>query len=191
MINKMPGEYDEKFDNLRAFYGYMMSHPGKKLNFMGSEFAQFIEWDFKKELDWVLLDYDKHRKMHNFVKDLNNFYLQNSPLWENDTDWEGFKWISLDDNAQSVISFRRIDSGGNEIIVICNFCPVKRTNYRIGVPSEGTYKCAFSTDKAQYGGQGTRLMPVKAKNIPMHGLDMSIALTLPAMSVTYYKLTNN
>jgi len=191
MINKMPGEYDAKFDNLRAFYGYMMSHPGKKLNFMGSEFAQFIEWDFKKELDWSLLDYDKHRKMHNFVKDLNNFYLENSPLWENDTDWEGFKWISLDDNAQSVISFRRIDSKGNEIIVVCNFCPVKRTNYRIGVPKSGTYKCVFSTDKAIYGGSGTRLMPVRAKAIPMHGFEQSVALTLPAMSVTYYKLMND
>jgi len=187
MINKMPGEYDNKFNNLRAFYAYMMSHPGKKLNFMGSEFAQFIEWNYANELDWILLTYDKHKKMHKFVQELNKFYLENSPLWENDTDWEGFKWISLDDNEQSVISFRRIDKKGNEIIVVCNFCPVKRTNYRIGVPEIGTYKCVFSTDKSSYGGLGTRLMPVKSKDVPMHGFEQSIDITLPAMSVSYYK----
>ena len=86
MINKMPGEYEEKFNNLRAFYGYMMAHPGKKISFMGNEFAQFIEWNFKQELDWVLLSYDAHKKMHRFVKELNNFYLENSPFWENETD---------------------------------------------------------------------------------------------------------
>ncbi len=191
MINKMPGEYEDKFDNLRAFYAYMMAHPGKKLNFMGSEFAQFIEWNHANELDWVLLGYDKHKMMHRFVRELNHFYLENKPMWENDTDWEGFKWISLDDNEQSVISFRRIDAQGNEIIVVCNFCPVKRTNYRIGVPETGAYRCVFSTDKSIYGGKGTRLMPVKAKKVPMHGFDQSIALTLPAMSVSYYKSENN
>jgi len=174
MINKMPGSYDEKFDNLRAFYAYMMAHPGKKLNFMGSEFAQFIEWDHANELDWMLLDFDKHKKMHRFVKDINNFYLKNSSLWENDTDWEGFKWISLDDNSQSVISFRRIDSKGDEIIAVCNFCPVKRKGYLIGVPNEGTYKCVFSTDKLIYGGKGTRLMNVKSKKISMHGFNQAL-----------------
>ncbi len=188
MINKMPGEYDDKFDNLRAFYAYMMAHPGKKLNFMGSEFAQFIEWNYANELDWVLLEFDKHQMMHRFVKELNMFYLENKPMWEEDISWEGFRWISLDDNEQSVISFRRIDSKGDEIIVVCNFCPVKRTNYRIGVPKDGTYKCVFSSDKSIYGGKGTRLMPVKSKNIPMHGYEQSISLTLPAMSVGYYKL---
>ena len=191
MINKMPGEYDDKFDNLRAFYGYMMSHPGKKLNFMGNEFAQFIEWNYANELDWLLLDYDKHKKMHRFVKDLNKFYLDNPPLWEEDTSWDGFKWISLDDNEQSIISFRRIDSKGNEIIAVCNFCPVKRTKYRIGVPYKGTYSCVFSTDKKIYGGSGVRLSKVKSKDVPMHGLEQSICLTLPAMSVTYYELMEN
>ncbi len=190
MINKMPGEYDDKFDNLRAFYAYMMSHPGKKLNFMGSEFAQFIEWNHANELDWKLLGFDKHKKMHRYVRELNNFYLENKPMWENDTDWEGFKWISLDDNEQSVISFRRIDKSGDEIIAVCNFCPVKRTNYRIGVPKKGTYKCVFSSDKSIYGGKGTRLMPARSKAEPMHGFENSIALTLPAMSVSYYKLSN-
>lgn len=188
MINKMPGEYDDKFDNLRAFYAYMMAHPGKKLSFMGNEFAQFIEWNYANELDWSLLSYDKHKMMQRFVRELNIFYLKNKPMWENDTDWEGFGWISLDDNEKSIISFRRIDKSGDEIIVVCNFCPVKRTNYRIGVPKPGTYKCVFSTDKLVYGGKGTRLMPIKAKKVPMHGFEQSVALTLPAMSVSYYKL---
>lgn len=188
MINKMPGGYEDKFDNLRAFYAYMMSHPGKKLNFMGNEFAQFIEWNHANELDWMLLEFDMHKKMHRYVRELNHFYLKNRPMWENDTDWEGFKWISLDDNANSVISFRRIDKSGDEVIAVCNFCPVKRTNYKIGVPYKGTYKCVFSSDKAIYGGKGTRIMSAKSKAEPMHGLDYSVSLTLPAMSVCYYKL---
>ena len=188
LINKMPGDYDEKFNNLRAFYCYMMAHPGKKLSFMGNEFAQFAEWNHAKELEWMLLKYDKHKKMQKFVKDLNKFYLNNSPLWENDPNWDGFKWISFDDSSQNVISFRRISLGGEEIIVVCNFCPVKRRAYRIGVPQKGTYKCVFSTDQISYGGQGTRPSRPKTKNIPMHGFGQSIALTLPAMSVICYKL---
>jgi len=188
MIGKMPGEYDDKFDNYRAFLGYMMSHPGKKLSFMGNELAQFIEWNPEKELDWILLDYDRHKQMQNYVKDLNCFYLDNKEFWERDNDWEGFRWISCDDRDQSIITFRRIDKKGNEIIVVCNFCPVKRSNYRIGVPVDGTYKCVFSSDKLSYGGKGTRQGRVKAKKIPMHGHDMSVELTIPAMSVLYYKL---
>ncbi|MBE7051947.1 MAG: 1,4-alpha-glucan branching protein GlgB [Ruminococcaceae bacterium] len=190
MIGKMPGEYDDKFDNLRVFYGFMMAHPGKKLSFMGNEFAQFIEWNPEQELDWILLDYDKHKKMKKYVKDLNRFYLDNPQMWQNDVDWEGFKWISHDDNSNSVIAFRRIDKAGNEIIAICNFCPVKRAGYAIGVPYEGKYKCVFSSDKLAYGGKGSRQGIVKAKNKPMHGYDHSIELTIPAMSVLYYKLDN-
>ncbi len=188
MIGKMPGEYEEKFANLRAFYGYMMSHPGKKLLFMGSEFAQFIEWNFTQELDWMLLDYDNHKKMHKYVMDLNKFYLEHGEFWQNDTDWNGFKWISNDDYSQSIISFRRIDKEGNEIIVICNFCPVERTNYKIGVPQKGTYKCVFSSDSTKYGGQTKRLTQVKSKPDKMHGLDNCIELTIPKMSVMYYQL---
>ena len=188
MIGKMAGEYDDKFANLRTFYGYMMAHPGKKLSFMGNEFAQFIEWNFANELDWLLLDYEPHKKMHKYVRDLNKFYLENKPLWENDSDWEGFKWICADDNSQSVISFRRIDKDGNEIIVVCNFCPVTRKNYRIGVPYEGTLNCVFTSCKKIYGGSGERVAGGKTKPIPMHDMEHSIALTVPALSVTYYKL---
>ena len=190
MIGKMPGEYDEKFENLRAFYGYMMAHPGKKLLFMGSEFAQFIEWDYKKELDWILLDYDNHKKMNRYVADLNKFYLEHGEFWQNDTDWNGFKWISNDDYTQSIISFRRIDKNNNEIVVLCNFCPVERKNYKIGVPKGGTYKCVFSSDSVKYGGKTSRLNSVKTKNEPMHGMEQSIELTVPPMSVMYFQLKN-
>lgn len=187
LINKMPGDYGEKFQGLRAFYGYMMTHPGKKLLFMGGEFAQFIEWDEKKGLDWFLLDYDKHRQIQQYVKDLNHYYLDHPALWRNDTDWQGFQWISCDDYQQGVIAFRRIDENGKEVIVVCNFCPVLRTGYRIGVPKSGSYIPVLSSDDAKYGGEGTELAPVKAKKEEMHGLPYSVELTLPPLSAVFYE----
>ncbi len=186
MISKMPGEYEDKFANLRAFYGYMMAHPGKKLTFMGNEFAQFIEWNYKNPLDWFLLEYENHRKMRSYVKELNKFYLENKPFWENDSDWQGFSWIAHDDRDQSVISFIRRDNSGKEIIVICNFCPIERKNYRIGVPQKGEYKPVLSSDSAKFGGTGTRLRKVKSKDIPMHNFKQSISVTLPPLSTVYY-----
>jgi len=186
MIGKMPGSYEEKFANLRAFYGYMMAHPGKKLSFMGNEFAQFIEWNYENSLEWFMLEYDKHKKMRKFVKDLNKFYLENKPMWENDTDWQGFKWISLDDRDQSVISFIRRDDDGNEVVVVCNFCPVERRGYRIGVPHKGEYRPVFSSDSLKYGGGGTRLRKIKTKDIEMHGFEQSVSITLPPLSTVYY-----
>ncbi|MBC8610476.1 1%2C4-alpha-glucan branching enzyme GlgB [uncultured Ruminococcus sp.] len=186
MINKMPGDYDQKFDNLRAFYGYMMAHPGKKLNFMGNEFAQFIEWNFAQGLDWLLLDYPRHRQMQDYVKDLNHFYLEHPPLWQNDTDWEGFQWISHDDHEQSVIAFRRIDQKGKELIAVCNFCPVLRENYRIGVPYRGKYTPVLSSDDKKYGGLGTALTAVTSEDVPMHGYLQSVELTVPPMSTVFY-----
>ena len=126
LINKMPGEYDAKFQNLRAFYGFMMAHPGKKLSFMGNEFAQFIEWRHYEQLEWMLLDYDRHRQMHDWVRDLNHFYLDHSCMWNNDSDWNGFRWISADDNANSVVGLRRIDPRGRARICKCNLWPVRR-----------------------------------------------------------------
>lgn len=189
LIGKMPGDYDQKFDNLRAFYGYMMAHPGKKLLFMGSEFAQMDEWNYSKGLDWNLLDYPKHRQMQQYVRDLNQFYLDTSPLWQNDTGWEGFNWICHDDSANSVISFRRIDKKGKEVFCICNFCPVTRETYRIGVPYWGSYEVIFNSDDKQYGGLGTKVSPVKAEEKPKHGYPYSIELTVPQMSCIYLKVT--
>lgn len=190
MINKMPGSYDEKFDNLRVFYAYMTAHPGKKLSFMGNEFAQFIEWDFQKSLDWLLLDYDKHKKMLDYVRELNGFYISNPELWQNDCDWNGFKWISADDSSQSVIAFRRIDEHGNELICIFNFCPVERKNYRLGLPSEGTYAPVFTTARARFGATPARLCKVTTKNIKMNGYDVSASFSIPPMSAMFYKKIN-
>ena len=122
----MPGYYDDKFNNLRAFFAYQIAHPGKKLNFMGNEFAQFIEWNYTQGLDWLLLDYEKHRKMQHFVRTLNHFYLDHRCLWENDSDWDGFRWLSCDDRDNSIVAFRRISRKGKELIAVCNFCPVLR-----------------------------------------------------------------
>ncbi|MBE7059197.1 MAG: 1,4-alpha-glucan branching protein GlgB [Ruminococcaceae bacterium] len=188
LIGKMPGEYDEKFDNLRAFLGYMMAHPGKKLNFMGNEFGQFAEWNFAKSLEWFMLDYDKHKRLHRFVRELNHFYLEHKQFWENDKNWDGFSWISNDDSQQSIISFIRRDSHGDEIIVVCNFCPVLREKYRIGVPQKGEYKPVFSSDSLKYGGKGTRLKKVKTLNSGMHGYAQSIEIKIPPLSTVYYTI---
>lgn len=189
MIEKMPGEYDMKFASLRAFYAYMAAHPGKKLLFMGQEFAQFIEWNYKNELDWLLLDYDAHKNMQRYVSELNKLYLKTSEFWEIDYSWDGFGWISNDDNTQSIIAFRRIDKSGNEIITICNFVPVARENYRIGVPKKGTYKRIFCSESEKYGGMvSAGAKSYKSESVPMHGFGNSVALDIPAMSVSYFKV---
>ena len=188
LINKMPGEYDQMFDNFRAYVTYIMMHPGKKLLFMGSEFAQFIEWDYKKELDWSLLSFDKHRQTQDFVRALNKFYLENPALFEYDFDNRGFQWISGEDYAQSIICFRRKDKAGNELVVVCNFAPVTRENYRIGVPEAGTYKTVFCSDWEEFGGNTKKVRQgVKSQKSPMHGEANSVELIIPGMSVTVYK----
>ncbi|MGN0172344.1 MAG: alpha amylase C-terminal domain-containing protein, partial [Acutalibacteraceae bacterium] len=188
LINKMPGSYEEKFAEARTFLGYMMAHPGKKLLFMGSEFAQFKEWDFQTELDWLLLDYEAHRQFHAFTKALNRFYLEHAALWENDFSWEGFSWIAHDDYTQSIIVFRRIDRKGKELVVLCNFNPVQRENYRIGVPVYGTYREVFSTDAAAFGGTGITNGSKDSELVPMHGFEQSLSLTVPPLSVLYIQL---
>lgn len=188
LINKMPGNYEMKFAGDRTFVAYMMAHPGKKLTFMGTEFGQFKEWDYATELDWLLLDYPAHRTLKDFFKAVNHFYLENSPFWEVDYSWEGFSWISNDDYTQSCISFRRIDKKGNEIIVVCNFQPVLRENYRIGIPFAGTYSEVFNTDASEFGGSGiTNGTAIVSDDISMHGFEQSISLTLPPLSVMYLK----
>jgi 1,4-alpha-glucan branching enzyme len=189
MINKMPGDYSMKFDGLRAFYAFMMAHPGKKLLFMGSEFAQFIEWNYKQELDWLLLQYDKHQRMQNYVKTLNNFYKNTAPMWQVDYSWEGFSWISNDDRDQSIISFRRIDKEGNEIICVFNFVPVARENYKIGAPDHGVYSVVLNTDNQEFGGNNIYdTVEYKTELTPMHGYEQSMALNIPPLSALYLKL---
>ena len=186
LINKMPGEYEMKFDGLRLFLAYMFAHPGKKLLFMGSEFGQFIEWNYKQGLDWLLLDYDMHKKMLGFTKTLNKLYKDTPALWQIDYSWDGFQWISSEDNANSVIAFRRIDREGKEIIAIFNFTPNSFDEYRIGVPEEGSYKVILDTSLERFGGTTLEKHPAyKTKKKPMHGFEQSIGLKLSGLSALY------
>lgn len=186
LLNKMPGEYDMKFDGMRLFLAYMMAHPGKKLLFMGSEFGQFIEWNYKQGLDWLLLDYDKHRQLQGFTRELNNFYNEHSELWEIDYSWEGFQWISSEDNCNSVIAFRRINSKGEEIIAVFNWTPNNFSSYKIGVPEKGTYKVLLDTSLAKYGGDKSRKdNAYKTKAQPIHGYEQNIDLKLHGLSALF------
>jgi len=184
LLNKMPGDYADKFASIRAFLGYMYAHPGKKLLFMGQEFGQFIEWNYKQELDWLLLDYESHKLLQDFTGALNQFYQSQAPLWQIDDDRAGFQWICGEDKDNSVIAFRRIDKTGTEIICVCNFTPVKRLKYAIGVPDAGKYKTLFTTDHKKFGGTSIN-RTYTAKPNELHGLDHSVELTLPGLSVTF------
>ncbi len=188
LVNKMFGTIEQKFACAKAFLCYMMAHPGKKLLFMGQEFAQFSEWNYEKQLDWFLIDdFENHKNFHEFVKSLNTFYLKNPPLWENDDSWDGFKWISHDDYKQSITAFRRLDDSGNELIAVCNFVPVGRDEYRIGVPENGVYLEAFNSTSAKFGGEEVSNRSIKSEAIPMHGYENSISLKIPPLSVMFFK----
>ncbi len=190
MLDKMGGPREYRFNSMRTFLGYMTAHPGKKLMFMGQEFAQYKEWNFQAQLDWEVLEFEPHRELHEYVKDLNRFYKENAPLWECDTSWEGFHWISSEDNANSVIAFRRIARNKDEIICVCNFQPVRHEIYEIGVPYYADYKEVFNSDDSKYGGTGVSNGTVTAKEEPMHGEQFRITLDLPPMAVLFFKIKN-
>jgi 1,4-alpha-glucan branching enzyme len=186
--NKMSGgTIENKFATMRAFMAYMLAHPGKKLNFMGNEFGQRREWKFTEGLDWSDLEYPENKQISECSKALNKLYVENSPFWENDDSWGGFAWICHDDYLQSVIAFRRIDDKGGEIIAVCNFVPVKRDDYRIGVPCEGTYEQIFSTDEKRFGGQGVDNKKRKSEDYSMHGYEQSIVIDIPPLSAMFFK----
>ncbi len=187
LISFLPGEYDDKFADLRAFYGFMMAFPGKKLSFMGNEFAQFDPWEPDQTLQWDLLNYERHAQFRTYVRELNRLYLKDSCLWNNDTEDGGFAWISMDDRDHSVLAFRRIDRRSREIIAVCNFCPVVREDYRLGLPRLGEYEPVLSGDAAEFGGTGMEIPIVTAEKIPYHDLPYSGSFTLPPLSTTYYK----
>ena len=189
LIEKMPGDPAQKYASVRVFMAYMMAHPGKKLIFMGSEIAQEKEWDFKTELDWAVLNDQNHKMLNDFYRDLNNFYINNKPLYEVDFKWEGFNWIHHDDYTKSVIAFRRISKNGDEIIVLCNFQPFKHEDYHIGVPEYGIYDEVFNTDDPRYGGSGvTNGKGIEPTDIAIHGCEQSIRIKIPPLSVCYFKL---
>ena len=189
LIEKMPGDYQQKFANLRLFFAYMMAHPGKKLTFMGQEFAQFREWNYADSLEWFILEYPKHRDTQFFVKTLNEFYLKNKTLYEIDFDWQGFEWIVADDNIQNVLAFKRKDKKGDELICVFNLGDKERLDYKIGV-DEGKYRVVFNTDDRRFGGEGRKhKKSVTARKKPMHGKDTSISLTLPPLTALFMKKT--
>ncbi len=184
LLSKMPGEYEKKFDGLRSFCVYMMTHPGKKLLFMGSEFGQFIEWDENKELDWMLLDYEKHEKMRHFVRELNHVYREHPALWESDDTPEGFRWIDADNSRDSTYSYiRRSETSGEELAVILNLSGRDFESYDIGVPAAEYYERVIDSDMKAYGGRGVR----RGAGYPVtegarNGEEQHITMALPALS---------
>ena len=189
LLDKMPGEYNDKFANLRLLLGYMISHPGKKLLFMGCEFGMFAEWKFYDQLDWNLLNYEMHSKLHKYTNDLNHFYLDNPALWENDTNEEGFRWIEANDSANSILSFiRYVKSKGQYLIVIGNFSDMNRKNYCIGVPDKGEYEIIFSSDDKKYGGYGyLKTSKITAQEKKLHGFPYSLSVNVPSISIIFIK----
>lgn len=191
LLDKMPGDYWQKFANLRTLFGYMMAHPGKKLFFMGGEFGQFIEWNHQQGLDWHLLDYEMHQRLHDYVKSLNHFYLAENCLWEMDHQESGFQWIDPHDYSQSVVTFMRHAKGNRDFIIfVGNFTPVVRENYRIGVPCLGEYFEVFNSDNRIYGGSGQANGLMVAQVKPWHNQPYSIELCLPPLSVLFLKAVN-
>ena len=191
LLDKMPGDYWQKFANLRLLYGYMIGHPGKKLLFMGGEFGQFIEWNFKQELDWHLFDYEKHRQLFNYVKKINQIYLQEKSLWIADHEQNGFKWIEANDRQNSVLSFLRFNKLKDEhLIVICNFTPVTKSNYKIGVPSSQSYKVILNSNWYKFGGKENKsLITYKPMESNYHAYPYSIEIELPPLAVLFLKPT--
>ncbi len=180
---KMPGDKWQQLAGVRGFYAYMLCHPGKVLTFMGTELAQWHEWDFRKALDWYLLDEeDDCRQTHACIRALNRFYKSHKALWENDRDWDGFQWLVADDNYNNVLVFRRTDRSGKSLVAVINFSPVAVEGYRFGVPPKARYEELFNTDEERWGGSGvTNPQPIKTECIPSHQQAQSIAVRVPPL----------
>ena len=189
MINKMPGEIDDKFANLRTAYGFMYGHPGKKLLFMGQEFAQFREWSEKRSLDWFLLDEERNKQMQDFVRELNRLYAKYDALYANDYDTMGFEWMSCENAQMSTVSFvRRGLSAKDQLLFICNFTPVEYDAYRTGVPCRGRYELLLSSDEERFGGTGVQNKKfVEADKEECEGKAYSLQMKLPPLSVNVYR----
>ena len=185
---KMPGDDRQQLAGVRAFTAYLLAHPGKKLTFMGAELGQWHEWDFASQLDWYLLENKENRQLHRFFKDINAFYLSQSPLWDIDFSWEGFEWLVPDDNHNNVVVFLRRDRKGRELIAAVNFSPVAQGEYRFGVPPKKRYREVFTTDCAEYGGTGEwrNEKTVEVLPIPSHGREQSLCVKLPPLGAAFF-----
>ena len=187
LIGKMPGEYDEKFAGIRAFLGYMMSHPGKKLNFMGTEIGQFKEWNYQEGIEFFLKDYEKHEKLSVMVKELNELYKSTPALYEIEDSWDGFEWLAADDRDSNFLAYQRCDRRGGTIVVLINFSGTDHYGYRLGVPA-GEYELIFNSDDVRYGGRGISQKTVyTATNDHSHGKEQSICFDIAKFSCMYLK----
>ena len=185
LLDKMPGNYDEKFDGVRSFFVYFMTHPGKKLSFMGNEFGQFIEWNEAQGLDWLLLDYDKHKKLHDFVHDINRLYQALPQLWSGDDTWDGFRWIDADNYRDSVYTYYREDpyKKREKVLIALNLSGLDFEEYDIGVPEAPYYRCIIDSDFGCYGGRGIRkAISYRVKKGDVNGFEQHITIPLPARS---------
>ncbi|MEG0227546.1 MAG: alpha amylase C-terminal domain-containing protein, partial [Lachnospiraceae bacterium] len=189
MLNKMPGLGMDKFANLKVGYAFMMGHPGKKLLFMGQDFAQLREWSEERELDWYLLPEEEHQGVQMFTKDLLHLYKKNKAMYEQDTVMEGFEWMNADDRERSIFSFiRHSKDGKKNLLFVCNFTPVERLDYRVGVPKRRQYKLILNSDEKQYGGTGKKHPLVyKAVKKECDGRTYSIGYDLPAYGVAIFE----
>ena len=185
---KMPGDNWQQLAGVRAFTAYLLAHPGKKLTFMGAELGQWHEWDFASQLDWYLLENQENQQTQQFFKDINRFYLSQSPLWSIDFSWEGFEWLVADDNCNNVVVFVRRDREGRELIAAVNFSPVGQAEYRFGVPLKKTYREVFTTDLAAYGGTGDWCNgePIETEGIPSHGKPCSLCVKIPPLGAAFF-----
>lgn len=190
LIGKMPGDYEEKFAGLRMFLGYMMSHPGKKLHFMGSEIGQFKEWNYKEGIEYFLLQYPKHAKLALAVKKLNYLYKTTTALYEIDDSWDGFEWLAVDDGARNFLAYQRKDRAGNAVVVMLNFSGSDYKGYKLGLP-EGKYKVIFNSDSTRYGGTGAFKNRIfYTKKSYSHGKEDSIEFDLPKLTCVYLEKIN-
>jgi 1,4-alpha-glucan branching enzyme len=191
LLDKMPGDLWQRFANLRAALGYMYGHPGKKLLFMGGEFGQWWEWNHAESIHWHLLEHEPHRQLQKFVKELNQLYRNEPALYEVDYSWEGFQWIDFQDQDASLISFFRRGKNPDDVVVFaCNFTPIPRTNYRIGLPLAGFYQEILNSDSENYGGSNMGNMGgVTAEEVPSHNQPYSAKITFPPLAVVVFKRT--
>ncbi len=188
LLYKMPGDEWQKFANLRLLYGYMFTHPGTNLIFMGAEFGQSSEWNFQQSLDWHLLEYDFHSGIQELVKDLNKLYRSSPALYEKQFSPEGFQWIDYGDYDNSVLTYiRRGHNPKNDLIIACNFTPVTREGYRIGIPKKGTLKEVFNSDAKKYGGSGSKNTGIKVSKTPWHGHKTSVEITIPPLGMVVFQ----
>lgn len=189
MVNKIPGDYDMKFDGIRGLYAYMYAHPGKKLMFMGNDIGTFDEWNEDWELPWSVLSYEKHRQLQRFVSDLNHLYKKENVFYELDTSYDGFEWVEHENSNESMIVFERINKNGDSVLCAFNFTPVYRANYRVGVRDKGIYRTLLNTAHRNYGGHVQRNKPLYTKEVYSHGRKHSVMIDVPGYSAVFIKLS--